>query len=320
MSYDGLYKLAEHDVSFNLRRKCYVDPDGSLRPYEIMVSRKPVFRMSGCEKSEFTENWEWREAYDKANYELFGGGFGTSPQSTFETSAACSDKEASALSSRRRARRKVFDYCMCNPFDCFVTLTLDGSLIQRDDYGAVIKKLTGYLDNRVRRRGLIYVGVPELHKRGGIHFHFVMNSSALKLSDSGTVSVTGRKRPIKQATARRLGIPPTEWHTVYNVDDWKLGFSTAIMLYGDRGAAAHYMGKELFKVEQKGGCAGSLEKIGGRWYLSGGKLCKPVIQLDNVPFDGVSGETYSFGCVAGDFKVFQFRDDGSVLCGNSDGA
>lgn len=186
-------------------------------------------------------------------------------------------------------------------------------MIDRGDYSTVIKRLSTYLDNRVRRQGLIYLGVPELHQNGGIHFHFLMNSSALRLTDSGTVSVEGRKKPIKVATANRLHIPDDKRHTVYNVEDWKLGFSTAIMTYGDRGAVSRYISKELNKTVQKSiDNDGKLEKIGGRWYLSGGKLRKPVVRLSNSNYEAVDGETYSYDCPVAQLKVFNFNEDGSV--------
>ena len=316
MNYVSNLNMIPSDYLSNTRKKYWVDSDGELHLYEMMVADRSVFRPSGLELSEFSEEVERRLAYEAVNRELYGDGF--APSGGY-VSVLPPDHVASALSSRRRARRKIFDYIMCNDFDCFVTLTLDSSLIDRGDYAAVIKKLGTYLDNRVRRHGLFYVGVPELHKNGGLHFHFCMNSAALKLVYSGCVSVEGRKKPIKECTASRLHIPQSDWHKVYNVTDWKLGFSTAILTYGDRGAVARYMSKELNKVIQKNVSAdGVLEKIGGRWYLSGGKLSRPVVVLDNVDFESVDG-TYSFDCPMGRYKVVNFNEDGSILCyGGSD--
>lgn len=311
MDYVKMCNMTLSEVSCNARKKYYFDDDGNPHCYEIMVSDRAVFRYSGLELSEFSQEVAHRLDYEETNRELFGGGYGRARHYVSETEP---DKDASALSSRRRAKRKIFDYVICNGFDCFVTLTLDAGQIDRGDYKAVIKKLGTYLDNRVRRNGLRYVGVPELHKNGGLHFHFAMNSDALKLTDSGTVSVRGRKKPIKVSTAKRLNIPPSDWHTVYNVADWKLGFSTAIMTYGDRGAVANYLSKELNKSVQKAvGESGTLEKIGGRWYLSGGKLQKPVVELGNVDFEAVDLHTYQFDCPAGAFKVIMLKENEEML-------
>lgn len=149
--------------------------------------------------------------------------------------------------SKRRARKKVFDYAMCNPdLDVFITFTLDGNKIDRYDYKSVIKKLNVWLDNRVRRNGLKYIFVAEHHKDGAIHFHGVVNRQAVKLVDSGKYDTGG--------------------HKVYNVKDWGLGFSTAIECYGDRASVCKYITKYITK---------SGEKVGGRWYYSGGDLAEP---------------------------------------------
>lgn len=308
---DNLMLLNKEEKGYNTRLKCWVDDDGIEHPYELMCSSRRIFG-GGYELSEFSKEVEWRLEYEAANAELFGGAYGKAPHYKPQYQAP-PDPEESRRASLRRARRKIFDYSICNPFDCFVTLTLDPSLIDRGDYGAVIKRLSRYLDNRVRRQGLIYLGVPELHQSGGIHFHFLMNSSALRLTDSGTVSVEGRKKPIKIATANRQHIPQDKRHIVYNVEDWKLGFSTAIMTYGDRGAVSRYISKELNKTVQKSiDKDGKLEKIGGRWYLSGGNLKKPVIRLSNSNYEALDGESYYFACPVADLKVYNFNEDGTV--------
>ena len=308
---DNLILLNKEEKGYNTRLKCWVDDDGIEHPYELVCSSRRIFG-GGYEVSEFSEEVQRRLEYEEANAELFGGAYGKTSHFKPQYQAP-PDPEEARKASLRRARRKIFDYSICNPFDCFVTLTLDKTLIDRGDYSVVIKRLSTYLDNRVRRQGLIYLGVPELHQNGGIHFHFLMNSSALRLTDSGTVSVEGRKKPIKIATANRQHIPDDKRHTVYNVEDWKLGFSTAIMTYGDRGAVSRYISKELNKVVQKSvDKGGNIEKIGGRWYLSGGKLRKPIVKLSNSNYDAVDGETYSYDCPVADLKVFMFKEDGTV--------
>lgn len=309
---DDLMLLNKEEKGYNTRLKCWVDEEGVEHPYELMLSSRRIFG-GGYELSEYSEEVQQRLEYEQANAELFGGAYGkaTHYKSHYQ---APPDPEESRKASLRRARRKIFDYAICNPFDCFVTLTLDKTLIDRGDYNAVIKRLSTYLDNRVRRHGLIYLGVPELHQHGGIHFHFLMNSSALRLTDSGTVSIEGRKKPIKIATADRQHIPQNKRHTVYNLVDWQLGFSTAIKTYGDRGAVSRYISKELNKSVQKSiDNRGNVEKIGGRWYLSGGNLKKPVVKLSNSNFEAVDGETYSYDCPAARLKIFNFMEDGSTL-------
>lgn len=305
---DRLLMLGKEESHYNSRVK-YYEQDGQLVPYELMCCNRQIFS-SGLEVSDFSKEMEREFEYREAAAEIFGGkpvcsrGYVPEPLS----------KEELLDQSRRRAKRKIFDYCICNDFDMFVTLTLDKEKIDRNDYGAVIKKLNSFLGNRVRRHGLRYIGVPEYHKNGGLHFHFAMSGGGFRLADSGTVTVAGHKRPIKNTTADRLKIPLSDRHAVYNVEDWTLGFSTAIMTYGERGALATYLCKELCKDVQKNlAKSGSIEKIGGRWYYHGGSLKKPVVRLQNRNYDEMDGYTYAADTDGGKIKVYKFAENGEVL-------
>ena len=134
----------------------------------------------------------------------------------------------------RRAKERIFDIVMCNDWKYFCTLTIDPKENDSSDVAFVRKKLKKWLNNMQNRRGLQYLLVPELHKIGGkIHAHLLINDCDLKLEDSGTVAVPSYKKPIKIETADRFGIPQDQRKTVYNITDWKYGFTTAIRTYGD---------------------------------------------------------------------------------------
>lgn len=157
-------------------------------------------------------------------------------------------KEAQRRAAQR-ARRNLFDLAACNDFDLFFTLTLSPEEIDRYDYKEAVRRLGQWLSNRVRRKGLRYVAVPELHKDGAVHFHGLCNAEAVKLVDSGHKDSHGRK--------------------VYNVSDWSFGFTTAVRLNGSYEAVCHYIAKYITK-QQEGGT------IGGRYYFHGGELLRPV--------------------------------------------
>ena len=147
--------------------------------------------------------------------------------------------------SMRRARAKLRRLALANEFRYFVTLTLDPAKIDRNDGAAVAKALGRWADNMVRRKGLKYVLVPELHKKGGIHFHGFFND-IVQVVDSGHKDSAG--------------------HPIYNLPEWTLGFTTAIELYGDYGSAVGYVTKYIGKQ--------GLRPM-GRWYYSGGALAEP---------------------------------------------
>lgn len=257
MSDEILTPKTQSEVMRQCRMKTY--PDGS---YEIMASDMPVFRLPG-----------WEERSDKPDL---------SPKRKREDASA-EDVER----SMRRAASKLRDVALCNDFRYFVTLTLSPEKIDRHDMGALVRVLNRWADNRVRRHGLRYVLVPERHKDGAIHLHGFFNE-ALPMVDSGTLKRPGIKQPRKPRSASER----QRWldegaQIVYNIPDWSLGFSTALELRGDYHAAVGYVCKYIRKEQ---------EKIGGRWYYSGGKLEKPAVSYPDVTIEELqaTGTGYTF--------------------------
>lgn len=164
---------------------------------------------------------------------------------------------------RSRARGKLYDLVRCNwDLDTMITLTLDPERVDRTAYPDIIKALSTWLSNRVRRDGLKYVAVPEYHEDGAaIHFHGLCNFAALHTKYSG-VRQKGRY--------------------VYNITDFPLGFTAAVRLGctdADRQAVAAYVCKYI----TKGG-----QKVGGRYFLHGGDLTKPTTVLREMSDDDVA--------------------------------
>jgi len=173
-------------------------------------------------------------------------------------------RDAARERAQRRARVAVKDLGLSNPWKYFVTLTLDRAKINRYDPREVVRRLNHWLDNQVRRHGLSYVLVPEHHKDGAIHFHGFFNG-AIRGVDSGHKDKGG--------------------HAVYNLPAWGWGFSTAIELYGERRQAVNYVCKYIGKQR---------EKIGGRWYYSGGNLQRPRVEWFDVDFDALAAGRRTF--------------------------
>lgn len=283
------YFLLDYECKYNCRVKYFIDKNGEYHFLERMYCDRYIFNPDKVELSDKSKkklhDIKWNKELDEM--------YGVSGNVPLECNESNVDR------SKRRACKTIRDLILCNEFDLFCTLTLNPELIDNKDYGAVVKKLNTYLDNRVRRKGLKYVGVPELHKKGGLHFHFLCNSDSMNLVDSGTVSCKGHKKPIKVSTADRLGIPLEERKEVYNITDWNLGFTTAIHTYGNPHSVANYVGKYITKAS---------DKIGGRWYYSGGDLNRPLFKYSRVSFDDVDTFDYDFECVGGKFKVVTYEN------------
>lgn len=262
----------KEQIMHNCRVKRF--PDGTV---DVLVASYDVFREPGWEQS---DKWDTN----------LPGLRKPKPEPKLGESPAMAPAMApdSLARSKRRARSAVYDLAMCNDFAFFVTLTLDASKVDRYDMGEVMHRVNAWLDNRVRRKGLCYVLVPELHKDGAIHFHGFFND-ALPMVDSGTVDFGGKPRRPRSAKQRCAWLNDGG-HVVYNVPDWGLGFSTAIELYGERRAACGYVCKYVTKA---------LDKIGGRWYYSGGKLRKPEVHYMDVDFDQFSGLGFGFDTPVG---------------------
>lgn len=90
-----------------------------------------------------------------------------------------------------RAKSKVFEYAYCNPWEYFVTLTIDGSKYQRDDLGTYYKAFGQWLRDYKKKYHLdfAYVLIPELHKDGkSWHMHGLMHGlpyDHLTVNDNG---------------------------------------------------------------------------------------------------------------------------------------
>ena len=183
------------------------------------------------------------------------------------------------LRSVRRARAQIRRLALANSFEWFVTLTLDQAKVDRYDPSAIMRKVNSWLSNMVRRKGLRYILVPELHKDGAYHFHGFFAADGLQTVDSGHVDKGG--------------------HPVYNLPQWTLGFSTAIRLYGDYHQAVGYTCKYIGK--QNG------ERPMGRWYYSGGDLKEPIAEVFDVNFGQLSEmeDAFTFDTAIGLMAVYR---------------
>lgn len=266
---DVLHVSAADSHSFS-RIKVY--PGGYV---EVMAADRPIFCMSG---------WE-EEAKPKAQR------------------AKGEPSEESIERSRRRAAAKVRDYALSTEFKYFVTFTLDKEQVDRYDYQEIVRRMRTALDNAVRRKGLAYVLVPELHKDGAIHFHgFVNDVPGMVFSGCYTGGLAG-KRPARpdSAAQEKLWIDGGA-HPVYNVTWWRFGFSSAIPLYGDYQAAVAYVCKYIQKADAK---------IGGRWYLSGGALKAPNVVYMDVTGSEVMAmpNSYTFSVAGRSFAIWRGKAD-----------
>lgn len=181
----------------------------------------------------------------------------------------------------RRAYTRVHDIAALNDFAFFCTWTLDKDKIDRYDPKIISEKLKTHLKHQVERHDLIYLLVPEHHKDGAIHMHGLINGDDLRLHDSG-------KRVLDQVTGQRK--------PVYNLSDWKYGFSTCIKLTGDPENVAKYITKYISK---------DFKKIFGNFYYAGGNIIRDApVSFLNLPYEAIDSKEYRCTVIDAGFKYF----------------
>lgn len=252
---DILQPRLRGEICHNVRIKEF--PQGFL---EILTASRAVFREPGYECSEKQKRSSPSVVSDEVR------------------------KQQNVARAVRRAKLTLRDLALCNDMRYFVTLTLDKSKVDRYDMAAVMRRVNAWCSNQVQRKGLAYILVPELHKDGAIHFHGFVNN-AVEVVDSGTLSVPWSKRPRKpRNAAERADWISRGGHIVYNMPAWRIGYTTAIELYGAPEQAVGYCCKYIGKQYENGiPC-----KIGGRWFLHGGCKNRPEVRYADVDFDAVA--------------------------------
>ncbi len=281
-------RLALIDKGFaNARLKLYLGKNGELIPDSLMVCERECFNPLELPMSHNTptgkKQMKLREKIDEEAERFidealeqsgktrgYFAGVDLHTPAVRRVEAEClreaqrSTAEANKERSRRRARIRCRDYVLGNSdLDMMVTLTIDGDSLNRYDYNEVVKRLSQWLSNRVKRNGLKYVLVPELHKDGAVHFHGFVNSNAVKLTKTKFKRGYDGKNFIYALDPKRKG------KLIYNVSDWDVGYTTAVRIgknEADREAVATYILKYLAK---------QAEKVGGRWYLHSNNLSLP---------------------------------------------
>ena len=247
-------RMSQYDLGGNAI--VYRYPGGEL---DILCSSDGFFLPDG---------WEEAERFDRIGKEK--------PKPGKREAGKVSEGE-DMLRSVRRARAQLRRLALSNSFQYFVTLTLDAEKIDRFDGKAITRALNTWCDNMVRRHGLRYVLVPERHKDGAFHFHGFFAGDGLQAVDSGTLDMDGWKHPRKpRSAAERQRWLDAGARIVYNLPQWKLGFTTAIKLYGEYSHAVGYVCKYVGKQEG--------QRPLGRWYFSGGALRHPEKEVYTLDY------------------------------------
>lgn len=189
---------------------------------------------------------------------------GTSPASLSDAARAFRTKEMEEHSmkvSLNRTKNAIYDLAKSNDWEWFATFTFDPKRYDSTDYDAVVKLLKRFIDN-VRKNyapDLVYLIVPELHADGRkFHFHGL-------LSGTGCMDFAPS------------GIPDSDGEMIYNVLQWKYGFSSATQIK-DTVRASAYVTKYITKD-----CVQHTKHK--RRYLASRNIKRPAVEKLNTEHD-----------------------------------
>ena len=215
-----VYKMAR----YNLKRVDY----GEFVQYRIYD--RPI-----CKNEEQKENKEQKQEVEKNDK--------TDKKDNKDTGQTNNNRSEQV--SINRSIQTVYKYAQANTWQYFVTLTFkrDGK-VNVYDYADCVKKLTVWLNNQRKKcTDFKYLFVPEMHKDGAFHFHgLIANCDGLTFSDSGRVAIGNKAY---KRTQENQYFP-----TIYNMENWKYGWSTATAVVSSCKSASYickYITKDLIQ-------------------------------------------------------------------------
>ena len=199
----------------------------------------------------------------------------------------------------KRAKEKIFDIVLLNDFKYFITGTFaENEDFDRTDPAEVMKPLLKWLKNQTLRKGLQYVLTAERHKNGGIHFHAPVNDE-LPLTYSGRRLYQGQAWIEQDILKERDSFEP--YKKIYNIDNWKYGYSTAIPCDNNKLKLARYVTKYITKGN---------DKIFGKYYWSSKNIERePRIILTMSDFSEVEEQEFAPNGTSYRFKYDVYFSD-----------
>ncbi len=199
----------------------------------------------------------------------------------------------------KHSKEKIFDIVLLNDFKYFITGTFaENENFDRTDPAEVIKPLLQWLKHQTARKGLQYVLTAERHKNGGIHFHALVND-VLPLTYSGRRLYQGQAWIEQDILKERDSFEP--YKKIYNIDNWKYGYSTAISCDNNKLKLARYVTKYITKGN---------DKIFGKYYWSSKNIERePRIILTMSDFSEVEEQEFSPNGTSYRFKYDVYFSD-----------
>lgn len=207
----------------------------------------------------------------------------TTARVLLSSNSVLSDKEQERRTKKQlyAIRRQIKGYALANDFKWFVTLTYNPQKINSSDYQVAKSTLSKWCRwMRDKYKKFDYLLVPELHKSGAVHFHGLLGDIPANFVEAVNPK-TGN--PVIRSERQ-----------VYNLADWKYGFSDCEKIESPQKAASYITkyittalltDKEMYKKKR---------------YFNSQELKKPNITY-GMEYNAVLGHlTPNFGVVSTD--------------------
>lgn len=170
-------------------------------------------------------------------------------------------------------KNRIYNIARSNTWEWFITLTFDRNKTDAADYDMIAYRLHIFLNNLQKRKcpGMKYLIVPELHAdKESYHFHGLLSGAdSLRFRFSGHFD--GKDNPI------------------FNVIDWKYGFTTATRIQDTRKASGYitkYITKDTdlkLKNKKRYFCSRNVERTEASFHV-----------VDEEDFLGVYGKDITY--------------------------
>lgn len=219
---------------------------------------------------------------------------GTENDEASSGKGADTSDEAQEERTRRQVyaiRRKIKGYALCNNFRWFVTLTFDPEKVNSSDYETVKNTLLKWCRKiRDKYEKFDYLMIPELHKSGAVHFHGLLGDVPAQFVE---------------AVHPKTGEPVTRHdRQVYNLADWKYGFSDCEEIESPERAASYitkYITKTLLTDKKM---------YNKKRYYNSQRLAKPAVTFSMSDNTDLKGFTPNFGIIETDEEKRNIIDIG----------
>ena len=208
-----------------------------------------------------------------------------SGRTSYDREAETSDKAQEERTRRQlySIRRKIKGYAFANSFQWFVTLTFNPDKVDSFDYETAKDTLLKWcrsMRDKYKDIKFDYLIVPELHKSGAVHFHGLLGDIPASFVEAAN--------PKTGEPVIRHG------RQVYNLADWKYGFSDCEKIESPERAASYitkYVTTALLTDK---------EMYNKKRYFNSQGLKKPVVAFTMNDNADLNTYTPNFGVVETD--------------------